>query len=437
MFRKVSFPTPPEDTVPSRGLTSPHPEDIAFAGGIFALFLLSWVASGTESLHWNGWAAVQPIGLRLTLTVITAFLMTGSLMWRRAKPLIVAVMILVGTMMHIAVFDGPNWMLVSTPLAIYSVTRWGSRRLSITTLVLASVGSLRSATSWMYPITRANAQMYVLLILLLLSMLLISYLLGRAARTNADKASSEAAAAEQAAQAEVARRRQDDHLAEARVRTEIARELHDVVAHSLSVMIVQADGGRAIACKDPDAAIKALDTISNIGRESLGEMRHLVEVLRDTGATEGEALAPHPTLDDIPAMVAQIDTCVELTVTGEPPAVPPTVHTVAYRVVQESLTNVLKHAGAKAKAWVRINYQAAAIDIDVQDDGQGDEALVAIPGDVPGHGLQGMRERLLSVGGHLDTGPSEMGGFRVHAWLPVLVDDGEPITDERRIEAMV
>jgi len=432
VLRKVSFPTPPEDTVPSRGLTSPHPEDIAFAGGIFALFLLSWVASGTESLHWNRWAAAQPAWLAITLTVITAFLMTGSLMWRRAKPLVVAILILVGTMMHIVVFAGPNWMLVSTPLAIYSVTRWGSRRLSITTLILAWIGSLRSAERWMHPITRANAQLFVLLIALLLSTLLISYLLGRAARSNADKVLSEAAAAEQAEQADIDRRRQADHLADARVRTEIARELHDVVAHSLSVMIVQADGGQAIACKDPDAAIKALDTISRIGRESLGEMRHLVEVLRDTGAADEEVLTPHPTLDDIPGMVEHVDRCVTLAITGEPPAVPPTVHTVAYRVVQESLTNVLKHAGAQAKAWVNIDYSDTAINIDIHDDGQGDESLVTKQEGEPGHGLQGMRERLLSVGGYLITGPSAEGGFRVQAWLPVPIDR----ETNTRIEAM-
>ncbi|MCL2464703.1 MAG: histidine kinase [Micrococcales bacterium] len=421
---------PPAETESSRGFAHPHSEDIAFAGGILVLFLLSVLASGPESLHWNGWAAAQSPGLRWTLTGITAFLMTGSLMWRRAKPLLVAIMILVGTMMHIAVFDGPNWMLVSTPLAIYSVTRWGSRRLAITTLILSWLGALRSATSWMWPVTWANAQLYGLVIALLVAMLLISYLLGRAARTNAEKAYSEATAAAQA-----------EYLAHTRLRQDIARELHDVVAHSLSVMVVQAEGGQAAAPKQPQAAVSALETIARVGRESLGEMRHLVEILRDNGASDDDALAPHPTLGDIPVMVAHAGPRVNLQITGEPPDVPPTVNAVAYRLVQESLTNVLKHAGAQARAWVTIEYMADAISIDITDDGGGRRANGRPPQTEQGRGIQGMRERMLSVGGHLLTGPSCEGGFRVQAWLPIRgatapIEDCSCITESRRVEAL-
>ena len=431
MSISASIQTPPVEPECTGRPKRPHPEDIAFAGGILGLFGLSLLASGSEALHWNGWAAVQPLYLRWTLTCLVAFLMSGSLMWRRSRPLVVSVMILVGTMLHIAVFDGPNWILVSTPLAIYSVTRWGSRRLSITTLILSWIGALRSATSWMWPVTRANAQFYGLLIALLLAMLLISYLLGRAAKSNADKADSEAAAAKQA-----------ERLAQANLRTEIARELHDVVAHSLSVMVVQAEGGQAAAPKQPEVAIDALETIAHVGRESLGEMRHLVEVLRATEIVPSDTgeLTPHPTLKDIPAMVAQVGPRVSLSINGVPPAVPPTVHAVAYRVVQESITNVLKHAGSKAHAWVRIDYMDDAIAIDTVDDGGERPYKQTNPDEKPGNGIQGMRERLLSVGGHLLTGVSNEGGYRVQAWLPVgqldtSPDDCSCITDSSRIEA--
>ena len=376
------------------------------AGGMFALFVMSWLASGTESLHWNAWVAEQGTAVQWTLTLLVALLVTGSLAWRQANQVVVLVLVMVGAVAHLVIFDAPNWMLLALPLAMYAVARWGSRRLALITVGLTCVWALVASPIWLWPRDRHDARDFVLMVISVMSMQLISYLLARAVRTNAEKALSEAASAEQVARADAAR-----------MRTEIARELHDVVAHSLSVMVVQAEGGQATAAKDPAMAAQALATIASVGRESLGEMRHIVGLLRDTrDAGSSDLLRPHPTMDDIPTMVAKTGIAT-LTVVGQPRAVPPTTNAVAFRVIQESLTNVLKHAGPQSKAQVRIEYTPDAMSISVIDDGGG--LVHDATEEIPGQGVKGMRERVMSVGGYLLTGPTEEGGFRVQARLPL------------------
>jgi len=187
---------------------------------------------------------------------------------------------------------------------------------------------------------------------------------------------------------------------------------------------VQAEGGQAAAAKDPAAATQALATIASVGRESLDEMRHIVELLRDTKDDAGASdLRPHPTLDDVPMMVAKTGIAT-LTVVGQPRAVPPTTNAVTFRVIQESLTNVLKHAGPHAKATVRIEYTPDAMAIEVTDDGGG--VTHEVTEETPGQGVKGMRERVMSVGGYLLTGPTAEGGFRVQARLPLPFSEETP-----------
>lgn len=201
-------------------------------------------------------------------------------------------------------------------------------------------------------------------------------------------------------------------------RQRIARELHDVVAHSLSVMVVQAGAARRTVHTKPDLAVEALGAIESTGRSALDEMRRLLGVLRaDDAASVGMALAPQPSLTELSALVASDPNLrVELAVDGDPTPLPAAVDLQAYRIVQEALTNVRKHAGGHAQAWVHVRYESAALQLRIDDDGRG--ASAAADGDPPGHGIMGMRERAALCGGELRAGPRPGGGWSVQARLP-------------------
>lgn len=196
-------------------------------------------------------------------------------------------------------------------------------------------------------------------------------------------------------------------------RRRIAREMHDVVAHSLAVMVAQAEGGRMVVADQPERAPQILESIATSGREALAEMRGLLGVLRD-GASPG---APQPTLGDLPALVDQVRTTgvpVDLAVTGEPLHLLPVRETAAYRVVQEALTNVVKHAPRGSSASVALTWEAAALRVAISNE----DATAPASGDpTRGRGLLGMQERLDAVGGSLRAGRVE-GGWLVEARIP-------------------
>jgi signal transduction histidine kinase len=205
-----------------------------------------------------------------------------------------------------------------------------------------------------------------------------------------------------------------DAVAEERAR--IARELHDLVAHNVSVMVVQAGAERHALPPEQQSTREALTSIEQSGRQALAEARRLLGVLRH--GDQSDELQPQPGVARIGELVEQTRRAglpVELEVAGEPVGLPAGVDLCAYRVVQESLTNALKHAGP-AHARVRLRYDRAALSIDVVDDGPG----AATPdGDGAGHGLIGMRERVTLYGGRIEAGPRPEGGFAVHAELPL------------------
>jgi signal transduction histidine kinase len=214
-----------------------------------------------------------------------------------------------------------------------------------------------------------------------------------------------------AARAELLERHASDAVLEERAR--IARELHDLVAHNVSVMVVQAGAERHALPGDQAETRETLASIEQSGRQALAEARRLLGVLRRDG--EPDELEPQPGLEQLETLVAQVRRAglsVALTVEGEPAPLPAGLDLCAYRIVQEGLTNALKHAGAGASAQVRIAYAPAALEIDVRDNGNGAAANGA------GHGLIGMRERVALYGGELEAGPRAEGGFGVHARLP-------------------
>jgi signal transduction histidine kinase len=199
-------------------------------------------------------------------------------------------------------------------------------------------------------------------------------------------------------------------------RARIARELHDVIAHNLSVMVAQADGGRYVFDAAPEKSRQALAEIGATGRQALSEMSHLLGVLR--ADPEASAFAPSPGVAEIPRLVAQArEAGMRVAHTVEGTALPVTggLSVAVYRIVQEALTNVRKHAGPGATAEVRLRYAADELLVRVTDDGRG-----AVP-DAPcaGHGLAGMRERSAMYGGTVRTGPRPGGGFEVTARLPL------------------
>jgi signal transduction histidine kinase len=197
-------------------------------------------------------------------------------------------------------------------------------------------------------------------------------------------------------------------------RTRIARELHDVVAHAISVVVLQARGGRKLLASEPAAAKEAFDVIEGVSEQALIEMRRLLGLLRQG---DGElVLAPQPSLTRIDELVAGLRASglpVEVTVEGDPAPLPPGVDVSAYRIVQEALTNALKHAGP-AHAHVFLRYGADELELEILDDGSG-----AGHGGGSGQGLVGIRERVAVIGGELDSGRRPQGGYAVRARLPL------------------
>jgi len=196
-------------------------------------------------------------------------------------------------------------------------------------------------------------------------------------------------------------------------RARIARELHDVVGHSVSVMTVQASAVRRLLEPDQEKVREALMVVEQTGREALAEMRRMVGVLRHP--EEAPALAPQPSLEQIEKLVQhtrQAGLPVELRIEGEPVQLPAGIDLTAYRLVQEGLTNAVKHARAH-RAEVLVRYEAGHVELTVSDDGCGEG-----DGAGGGHGLVGMRERVTVYGGKLDAGPGPEGGFRLRARLP-------------------
>lgn len=201
-------------------------------------------------------------------------------------------------------------------------------------------------------------------------------------------------------------------------RLHIARELHDVVAHSMGVIAVQASVGEHVIESDPAQAKQALHAISDVSRSTLAEIRQMLGVLRENSDDDGPAYAPAPGLDELGRLTRELEGAglpVEVAYEGPRTEVPRGVDLTAYRIVQEALTNVLKHAGP-ATARVVVRYEPGALGLEIRDDGRGVNGRATAGRG--GHGLVGMRERVAVYGGTLEAGACTGGGFRVVATLP-------------------
>ncbi|MDO5067197.1 MAG: histidine kinase [Propionibacteriaceae bacterium] len=340
-------------------------------------------------------------------------LMVASLALRRCYPMwAVAVCAAAGFGM-VATLPTPVPAVAVVLVIIHSAARHLKDRAALVVLPLAVAASFAGPLTWVAPLPAHLRFLFGgLLATVCLSLSLAAYLLGQRARSEALRVALTQALAEERFLAGSRNSKQASEIADNKARSEVARELHDVVAHSLSVIVVQAEGAKALAAKRPEAAVEALDVIARTGRSSIGEMRRIVSLLR--GESDA-AFGPTPSLPQIPQMVEKAGERITLEMPDEIPAVPDSLGLTVYRVVQESVTNFLKHAGPTAVAQVVVQFSPDAIQVRISDDGIG----VSHSPDGPGAGVRGMRERVMAMGGTFKAGPRTGGGYEVRARLPM------------------
>lgn len=360
----------------------------------------------------------------LPVAAVTSLVAFLAIVVRRSFPLVFMGIAAAALLLQVLLVPTPTVGILVVPLAAYSVARWVPGLTARSVVVLGGIGSVLGPLRWIVQPNGIGEPVIAVAAILAsgvcVGLVVTPYAMGRRARDVARARDSLREAETEHYRILLSEREHEARAIEARTRNKIARELHDVVAHSLSVIVVQAEGGYALAAKKPEAAQAALGTIAQTGREALQEMRRIVAVLRE-GDADGEPYDPLPTLADIPRLVEK--TGAALTVTGEPPEVPAALGLTAYRVVQEALTNVLKHAGTNADPQVSVTYAADGIDLEIVDSGLGRRATT----DGRGHGLRGMAERISTHGGRIETGAREDSGYRVHAWLPLATPSSERI----------
>ncbi|MEU5213426.1 sensor histidine kinase [Streptomyces sp. NPDC020742] len=297
-----------------------------------------------------------------------------------------------------------------------TIPRWASRCCLAAAFITPVLAALRFSS---LPPSRP-LWVSLFMVTLLTVPFVLAWVLGDSVRT---RRAYWAQLEEKAARLEKEREAQS-RIAVAAERARIARELHDVVAHNVSVMVVQADGAAYVLDSAPEQTRQALETISGTGRQALAEMRRLLGVLRTGEQAEGGEYVPQPGVDQLGDLIDQVrgaGLAVDFRIDGEPRPLPSSVELTAYRIVQEALTNTRKHGGPEAGATVRLSYLDDDLELLVEDDGRGAQHELYDEGgaDGLGHGLIGMRERVGMVGGSLNAGPRPGGGFRINAVLPL------------------
>jgi len=354
----------------------------------------------------GGTVTVVIIGLVLLLVQVI------PLLWRRSHPSLV--LLLVAGAFAARELIGFNAGIAGLGLlvAMYSVAAYEQRARRLVFLVVAGLGFVAGFVVFGVTGNPRSFAITVPSVFFVAAWLIGDYLRTRRAYV--------AQLEERAARLE-RERDQDRRLAADEERTRIARELHDVVAHDVSVIAIQAGAARAVQLSKPDAAAKALGLIETTARETLVELNRLLGVLRSSNGAIPDR-SPQPGIGQLAGLVEELRAAgleVDARVEGEPQPLPPALDLSAYRILQEATTNVLKHARAH-RVDIRVHYTQAMLALDVRDDGPGGGGD---PASSSGHGLIGMRERVALFGGQLRAGRDSAGGFSVHARLPL-----EPIS---------
>lgn len=359
----------------------PHRRDLVFA--------ILWTLATQVEL-----VLAEPVEGSFVLQSLTFAVMTGALAWRRSHPLLAALFASAGLVAQTLIGEA-NVLggFIALGIITYSVASYSPLGRAIVGLVAILIGVFT------YPVVSPPLDFGAELGNL--SIFIGAWMLGRAVRSRQLRA----VAAEMKVQEVV-----DEE------RGRIARELHDIVAHGVSMMVLQAGAARQTVRRQPEQAEEILETIEEVGRSSINELSYMLGVLRGTnGDTAGDA---NPTLDSLGQLADEVTVAglkVNVKVDGTPRALPAGLETSAYRIVQESLTNVRKHSTANT-ADVVVTYEPEGVFIEVKDNGRGRSGASS----GGGHGLVGMRERVSMLGGTVDAGPGGEGGWVVSARIPTV-----------------
>ena len=429
-----------------------HPvrTDVMAAAALFTVLVaLPWIALGPM-------VAPDPQGRQTAVSLLAGAGMVLPWAVRRVRPVASAAVVTAAAVLHLLAGPEFSMSLLMVPLTVYNLAANAPRSISVAGLLTGLAGGVANGVKvWLFPAqfvtpdgltVRSPAEPLAMVIMAIGCglMVLTAWAFGDVVR---NRRLTVRALEDRAHRLEV-QSRQERELAAADERSHIAREMHDIVAHSLQVVISQADGARYAAAAKPALAVTALETIGQTGRSALADMRQLLGVLRETGETvagvpgvtdddarrpaavvaspdgRGTRLPPgrrpQPRLADLPALVETMRLSgleVSLLETGTPRrALPAGGELAAYRIVQEALTNTLRHGGPDADAFVTLAWTARGLDLQIDDDGCGAAADPATRGS--GQGLRGAAERAALFGGTLETGPRVGTGYRVSAHLP-------------------
>lgn len=327
------------------------------------------------------------------------------LLWRRRRPLVVFLGISLAALVQWSA-DTPSTGPVAVLIALYAVGAYESRRWTVVlAAAIAQLGVVMVTFRWAPAGSRVNS------FALLTGTITAAWVMGvyaRMRRAYVTAALDRAHTAERQVD-------QESRLATAAERARISREMHDIVAHTLSVMVALSDGAAMSVARDTDSARDAMEQSSRLGRQALSELRRLLGGLR-TGPVE---LAPTPgveQLDELVDVVRSAGLSVELVVTGQAPVLPPGLQLAVYRLVQESLTNVVKHAPTASRVTVTLRYGPSAVEVEVDNDGAADASALTLASH-RGQGVTGMAERTAVFGGTVEAGPLARSGWRVHGSL--------------------
>ena len=393
-----------------------HPHTLDQVSAIYAWLrrhptLVDGVLAAALALFMVGNIVTRPVPL-----VPLTLLMVVPVAYRRRAPLLAFALAALSGAGQIVLGVGPTGSDLAVLVLVYTVAAYRPRRESVTALVTCLAGSAVAVNAWAPDLLGPRAALFTgpvvfASMVLFVGPALIAWVLGDSMRY---RRAYYVALEDRAARLEAERDAQAK-VAAAAERARIARELHDVIAHNVSVMVVQADGAGYALSSEPERARAAIAAIAATGRQALTEMRRLLGVLR-TG-NDAAQLAPLPGLSELRELLDQARAAglsVSFTLEGARRDLPEGAELAAYRVVQESLTNVRKHAGVAAAAAVTIRYEPDGLVVRVTDNGVGGE----ISAGSGGLGLIGMRERIGMYGGTVQAGPAAAGGFRVMARLP-------------------
>lgn len=362
-------------------------------------------------------------GRGYTAAMFLPIAMTGSMVLRRSKPIWFVGVAAVVAVLEVLLAD-PAWPAFSDVVvlvAVHTAARYCPRRFGYGALVLALVGTAWATYSWVFVPDNAGVPRDVLAQWLFIAfvaelMVVVSYALGRA-----QLAKVRAIGAQLTGLAERNELLRHEHEQQLKLATEqergrMAAETHDILAHSLAIIVAQADGAAMVVAKDPARAQQAIEQIGDTSREALAEVRQKVAALR-RGEDPTADLAPAKSLMNLPSLIENVELAglpVQLHTDGDLATVPAGPSLSSYRIVQEALTNALKHGGPHAQTTVEVTRTEHGLRIAVEDDGRG-----VVASDGKGSGLTGMRARAEQYGGVLAAGPRIGGGFQVHAMIPI------------------